>query len=389
MRTLTLRDGLLASAGALCTAWRTDPLRAPRPALIGGITLAIAITPALVAGALAADPAVVVRPGDTLTAISNRHGVSIRRLVELNDLASPNLIYAGERLRIGRASRGSNRAEEASTSRTIHVVKSGATLWGIAGHYGVSVSAIVAANEIADPGRIFAGQRLVIPGASARRPDPRPSSSGRSQPRQTAAVVHVVSRGSTLWGIAQRYGVSVAAIVAANRIGNPSLIFAGQRLSIPGAKAAGPSAAPRPDMPLSMAELVAERDWVRRVLAREAERQGVPRAFVLAVAWQESGWQQGVVSHAGAVGVMQLMPGTAEWIGQTMLGRPVLINDARNNIRAGVRLLRHYLDRYDGNRDLVLAAYYQGQRAVDSHGIYGVSRPYIASIKYLERLFGG
>ncbi len=95
------------------------------------------------------------------------------------------------------------------------------------------------------------------------------------------------------------------------------------------------------------------------------------------------------MSHAGAVGVMQLMPGTADWIGQTMLGRPVRIRDARSNIVAGIWLLRHYLDRYDGNRDLVLAAYYQGQRAVDSHGIYPVSRPYIASIRSLERLFGG
>jgi N-acetylmuramoyl-L-alanine amidase len=72
-----------------------------------------------------------------------------------------------------------------------------------------------------------------------------------------------------------------------------------------------------------------------------------------------------------------------------MLGRRVHIKKARGNIEAGVRLLRHYLDRYDGNLDRVLAAYYQGQRAVDTHGIYPVSRPYIASIRYIKRLFGG
>jgi soluble lytic murein transglycosylase-like protein len=58
-------------------------------------------------------------------------------------------------------------------------------------------------------------------------------------------------------------------------------------------------------------------------------------------------------------------------------------------VRGGVTLLAHYLRRYDGNRDLVLAAYYQGQGAVDRHGVYPVSRPYIASIKALVRLFGG
>jgi hypothetical protein len=52
-----------------------------------------------------------------------------------------------------------------------------------------------------------------------------------------------------------------------------------------------------------------------------------------------------------------------------------------------VRLLRHYVDRYDGDRALVLAAYYQGQSAVDRNGIYAVTRPYIDSILVLERLF--
>ena len=58
-------------------------------------------------------------------------------------------------------------------------------------------------------------------------------------------------------------------------------------------------------------------------------------------------------------------------------------------MRAGVRLLAHYLGHYKGDRDRVLAAYYQGQWAVDHHGIYPVSRPYIASITLLVRIFGG
>jgi soluble lytic murein transglycosylase-like protein len=125
------------------------------------------------------------------------------------------------------------------------------------------------------------------------------------------------------------------------------------------------------------------------VIVEEANRYKVPATFALAVAWQESGWQQGVVSHAGAVGVMQLMPATADWVGEAMLGSRVQINDTRHNVRAGVRLLAHYLAHYDGDRDRVLAAYYQGQWATDHHGIYPVSRPYIASIKVLQRIFGG
>ena len=194
---------------------------------------------------------------------------------------------------------------------------------------------------------------------------------------------------------ARTYNVPWEYLVRVNRIADPSRIFVGQRLVIPRANAsASPSARPartasRPAMSASMASLVARRGWMRANLARAADRYGVPRPLVLAVAWQESGWQQHVVSHAGAVGVMQLMPGTARWVGETMLGRRVRIDQARSNIAAGVRLLSHYLHRYNGNLDRVLAAYYQGQGAVDAHGIYPVSRPYIASIKYLKRVFGG
>jgi hypothetical protein len=58
-------------------------------------------------------------------------------------------------------------------------------------------------------------------------------------------------------------------------------------------------------------------------------------------------------------------------------------------VAAGVTLLRHYLDRYQGDRSLVLAAYYQGQTAADRHGVYAITRPYISSILELEKLFAG
>ena len=297
-------------------------------------------------------------------------------------------------LTIGPALAGAALASDPSV-----VVKSGDTLTAIAKRHGVKISAIVTANRIADPNRIYAGQRLVIPSTPAPAAAPRPAAPApAAAPARPAAPapaprVHVVVRGENLTRIAKRYGVTVAAIVQANRIANPSRIFAGQRFTIPGSPA--PAAAPRPAAPApaamspSMAALVAKRDGIRRVIAEEANRYRVPVAFALAVAWQESGWQQGVVSHAGAVGVMQLMPATAAWVGEAMLGTRVDIRDTRQNVRAGVRLLAHYLARYDGNRDLVLAAYYQGQTAADRHGVYKVSRSYVASVKLLERIFGG
>ena len=350
--------------------------------------MTLLLTPILAATTLAADPVVVVKSGDTLTSLSKRHGIAIGRLVDLNDLADPNRIYVGQKLRVAPAAAAAPRP--AAAART-HTVRSGEHLTGIARHYGVTVSALVTANGIANASRIYAGQRLTIPGAAAPA-----STAGPQAPTAPAAPsasrTHTVRTGEYLIAIARHYGVSVAAIVTTNGLANASRIYAGQRLSIPaavGATASAASTAPASAMPSSMAQLVARRDGVRRIIVEEATRQGVPPAFALAVAWQESGWQQTVVSYAGAIGVMQLMPDTAAWIGEVMLGRPVDARDTRANIAAGVRLLRHYLERYDGDRALVLAAYYQGQGAVDRHGIYPVSRPYIASITALVKLFGG
>jgi LysM repeat protein len=338
--------------------------------------------PILATGARAADE-VVVRAGETLTSISRRHGVSIDRIVELNAIANPSRIYAGQRLRLeGAPTRTASEAAKPApaTSRT-HTVRSGEHLTGIARHYGVTIAQIVAANGIPNASRIYAGQRLTIPGAASARP-----SAPAAKPAPATSRTHTVRSGEHLTGIARHYGVTIAQIVAANGIPNASRIYAGQRLTIPGAASARPAAA-RAAMPATMATLVARRDAVRRVIVEEARRFGVPKAFALAVAWQESGWQQGVVSHAGAIGVMQLLPTTADWVGQAMLGTPIDPRDLRQNVRGGVRLLAHYLDRYDGDRAKALAAYYQGQTAVDRHGIYPVSRPYIASIAVLEALF--
>ena len=354
------------------------------------LAAALAIGPPLAATVRAADPTVVVRPGDTLTAISKRHEVPIPRLVELNDLRDANRIYAGQRLRLRAERRSPSPAagrQPATRAEARHTVRLGEHLTGIARRYGVTIAAIVAANGIADPSRIYAGQRLAIPGAPASRP----TKSGAAKPSSGSSAVrarHTVRLGEHLIGIARHYGVSVDAIVAANGIADASRIYAGQRLAIPGRPAPAARAA-RPSLPASMRALMQRRVEVRRIIAHEARRFDVPPALALAVAWQESGWQQNVVSRAGAIGVMQLLPATGEWVGGAMLGARVDLRDTRQNVRAGVRLLAHYLHRYDGNVDLVLAAYYQGQTAADRHGVYPVSRPYIASIRALVRLLGG
>lgn len=105
----------------------------------------------------------------------------------------------------------------APTGQTVHVVQPAETLYRIASQYGVTVSAIAAANHIANPNLIYPGQALVIPATT-----PSPS-----------AVRYTVQAGDTLYKIAAKYGVTVSAIVAANTIANPNLIYPGQVLIIP------------------------------------------------------------------------------------------------------------------------------------------------------------
>lgn len=195
----------------------------------------------------------------------------------------------------------------------------------------------------------------------------------------------MVLAGEHLTGIARLYGTTVGAIASANGIADPSYLRVGQRLTIPGSTDA--TVATGAAAPLAATTAVDARSEIRTIITAEAEAQGVPVSFALAVAWQESGWQPRVVSSAGAVGVMQLMPATAEWVASSLLGGSVDLYDPRSNVRAGVRLLRHYLDRYDGDTALVLAAYFQGQTGTDRYGVYPTTQSYIASIVALESIF--
>jgi soluble lytic murein transglycosylase-like protein len=98
-------------------------------------------------------------------------------------------------------------------------------------------------------------------------------------------------------------------------------------------------------------------------VAAYAEHYGVPVEFVRALIAQESGWHRCVVSSKGAVGIMQLMPGTARRLG--VQDRC----DVQQNISGGVRYLASLMDRFHGDLRLVAAAYYAGERVVDARGL--------------------
>lgn len=177
----------------------------------------------------------VVEAGDSLSAIAQQYGVSLRAIMSANNISNSSLIYPGQRLVIP----GTDAPSSVPADTAVHVVASGETLSAIAQKYGVSLQALVEANSLADASRIVTGQRLTIPAAGATSTTP-------TTPVAAVPSEYVVGAGDSLAGIAQQFNTTVAAVAAANGISDPSRIFIGQRLAIPtGAPSPVAQAAPQ------------------------------------------------------------------------------------------------------------------------------------------------
>lgn len=190
-----------------------------RPVAVVGALLALTAT--------ASAATYTVRPGDTLSAIAGRVGVTVGALAGANGIADPNRILAGQVLDVPGGEQDG--APDRAASGGHHVVRPGETLSDIAARYGVTVSDLASANGIVDPNRVLAGSRLTIAEAPAgSATDAAPAAA------PAAGAEHVVQPGETLSAIAGAYGIGVADLAAANGIDDPDRIVAGTRLRIPG-----------------------------------------------------------------------------------------------------------------------------------------------------------
>lgn len=149
---------------------------------------------------------VYVRAGDTLWAIAREYGTTVEAIARENRIADPNRIFAGERLRITLPARGSG--EE------IYTVRRGDTPISIAGKFGVTLSALEDRNGLERGETIYAGDKLSIPGA------------------RMSGEFYVVRPGDTLFYISRRTGVPIRTLAGINRIKDPDLIYAGEHLKL-------------------------------------------------------------------------------------------------------------------------------------------------------------
>jgi soluble lytic murein transglycosylase-like protein len=125
-----------------------------------------------------------------------------------------------------------------------------------------------------------------------------------------------------------------------------------------------------------------DRDGAEALVKEAAERHRMNPDLIRAVIQTESGWNAGAVSRKGAVGLMQLIPTTAQRFGVKDMFSP------KQNVDAGVRYLKTLLERYNGNLELALAAYNAGEGAVDrARGVpsFRETRNYVQRV---QSLFG-
>ncbi|MBN1660612.1 MAG: LysM peptidoglycan-binding domain-containing protein [Anaerolineae bacterium] len=154
--------------------------------------------PASSAGSAPAGGSYVVRAGDTLASIAARHGTTAAAIAAANGLANPNYIYPGQQLRIPTG--GTAASAPPATGALNHVVSRGETLSSIAARYGTTAAAIAAANGLANPNTIYAGQRLQIPAAgAASAPAPATTSSRRIVVDLSDQRMYVYQDGQILW----------------------------------------------------------------------------------------------------------------------------------------------------------------------------------------------
>jgi soluble lytic murein transglycosylase-like protein len=285
-----------------------------------------------------------------------------------------------------------------------HVVQPGETLWSIAAANNLTTRTVAAFNGLPENSNVILGSAIKVPtvaeGAAALQAagvTPAPAAAaGQAAPAAPAAPrpmgSYVVRKGDTLTGLAHSSGVSVAQMAAMNGLAPDARIIEGTVFKLP----TGAPAPPRAAQPAPAATVVPAADpkpTPARVGAADVQRVasavGVSPSLAAAIGWQESGFNNNMVSSANARGVMQVMPGTWDWVERNLAGRKLDPTSATDNVNAGVLYLKQLLRETGGDENTAIAGYYQGLGSVRSRGLYEDTKRYVANVQALRSRFGG
>lgn len=302
----------------------------------------------------------VVRQGDSLYTIAQRHHTTVRALVTRNRLADGGrLIHPGQRLAVPGGSTAAKtspaRPAAPSTATGTYTVRSGDTLTGIAQRHKTTARALAALNKVSLSKHIHPGQKLRVPtsGATAAK---AASSSKPAGTKPSTTPQPEMSTPFNAGGYSAKHFPSTT-VSAAKK--NHELLA-----TIP----------------------VPTREQAKAMIIATAKKHGVDPALALAIGYQESGWNQRQVSVANAIGIMQVIPASGDWA-SSMVGRELNLLDAQDNVTAGVVVLRA-LQRATSDEETAIAGYYQGLSSVRKNGMYSDTRSYVRNIQALRATFG-
>ena len=217
-----------------------------------------------------------------------------------------------------------------------------------------------------------------------------------------ASVPHTVEPGETLWSIAAASNLTTRTLAAANGLSPDSNVVIGSTINVPsesqGATAlgragiTGGTAAPAPTQATS-ASPVGDATTGGTVgpsgVSSIASQHGVPPSLAAAIAHQESGFNNSAVSPAGARGVMQVLPGTFDYVDRVLGAGPHDPSSPQQNTRAGVIFLRQLLRETGGDQSAAVASYYQGPTSVRQNGLLPDTQRYVANVMALKQRYGG
>jgi N-acetylmuramoyl-L-alanine amidase len=292
-----------------------------------------------------------------------------------------------------------------------HTVQPGETLWSIAAANNLTTRTVAAYNGLSEDAQVVLGSTIMVPTtvegyaalqqaglvpadpAQATAPTTTTPAAAPAAAAPAPQGAYTVRDGDTLSALAAQTGTSVEAMAAMNGLDPNGLLLTGTVLKLPGG-APAPVQAGTPEPATQVVPEAAPEPTAQQVSATDVQNvaaaHGVSPSLAAAIAWQESGFNNSMVSSANARGVMQVMPGTWDYVQDNLAGdRTLDPNSATDNIHAGVMYLKRLLTDAAGDENAAIAGYYQGLASVRERGLYDDTQQYVDNVQALRSRFGG
>ena len=342
-----------------------------------------------------------VAPGETLWGIALANNLATSAVAAANGLSPEARVVIGTSLTIpapgqtpvppvtpAPSSPGTTQVPAASGGGGYRV-QPGDSLSAIAARQGIGLSALAAANGLKLNSWVISGTTLRLP-APGSAPVTQAAAPAAPQGAPEAMGAYKVRPGDTLSGLAAASRVPAAQMAYMNGLNPNAHLIAGTVLKLPtGATINATAPAPARTIVPQAAPMASPGRLSAGQVGSLAAQSGAPSSLAAAIAWQESGFNNAMVSSANARGVMQVMPGTWNWVQSNLSATRLDPASPTDNVKAGSLYLAHLLRETNGDPALAAAGYYQGLSSVRRIGMLPETQRYVANVLALRGRFGG